>query len=422
MNKTLLYRTYKTYLLFSVIVLVVAAPLFYYAIKQLYIREADKILLLHKNEFLQKYLPGLTTADIELWNRFNRNIKIDRPGTHVTRDSLFSSYYYDVLGKETGTHRILNIPIQIEGKPYTYVARINLVETEALVENIALLFLVIILALLVGLFIITKRRAQSLWEPFYKTLGQIEDFEIDKSKQPVFSTTDIKEFNRLNTSIEKLIGKNTLIYKSQAEFIENAAHELQTPLAVFQAKIDTLMQGADFTKEQAELMESLNDTVSRLNRVNKNLLLLSKIDNDHYSDRQSILLADCIEKNIDFFTEQATAKKLKIQLLLADRREIKVNPALADIFISNLFLNAVKHNIPNGQITVSIQANKLVFSNSGKNFPLNPNKLYNRFSKEDPSGKGTGLGLSIIKKIADLNGWTIDYDYAAGIHSFIVTF
>lgn len=97
-----------------------------------------------------------------------------------------------------------------------------------------------------------------------------------------------------------MITKNTSIYHSQREFIENAAHELQTPLAVFQAKIDTLIQNADFTQEQYKMLSSLNDSVSRLNRLNKNLLLLSKMENDIYNEKQTINLKEAIEKHFDF--------------------------------------------------------------------------------------------------------------------------
>jgi len=177
-------------------------------------------------------------------------------------------------------------------------------------KSIAILFLVIISLLLIGLFVITKRLSINLWKPFYETLNQIEKFEIDKSNHPKFTETNIEEFNRLNNSIEKLITKNTSIYHSQREFIENAAHELQTPLAVFQAKIDTLIQNADFTQEQYKMLSSLNDSVSRLNRLNKNLLLLSKMENDIYNEKQTINLKEAIEKHFDFLPNRQKQRTL----------------------------------------------------------------------------------------------------------------
>lgn len=421
MNKKLLHKTLKAYLIYSVLILIISAPIFYYATKRLYTKEADDTLLLHKKEFIKHTVSTLKYADIPLWNRFNRNAKIDS-AKQVTNDTLFFSSYYDTLDAEVEPYREINFPISIQGKQYTYSERINLVETEDLLKNIAILFFAIISILLFGLFFITKKLSLNLWKPFYKTLQQIESFEIDKTKQPDFDKTGVEEFNRLNSSIQKLIEKNTIIYKSQKEFIENAAHELQTPLAVFQAKIDTLIQRSDITQEQFEILNSLNDNVSRLNRLNKNLLLLSKIENDSYGDKQTISLSTYIQKNLDFFTEQAKAKHLIIEVNLQEDFEIKSNPVLADVFISNLFLNSIKHNIEAGQISIAIKQDKLVFSNNGHPSPLNANKLFKRFSKLNPSEQGTGLGLAIVKEIAAINNWTVSYNYENNLHSFSISF
>lgn len=421
MTKKLLHKTSKVYLLFSVMLLIVSAPLFYCITERLYIEETDETLILHKNEFVKYSLPTLKNADIKNWNKYNRNIKIE-PFKNSGKDTIFYNSYYDALDAEIEPYRELNASILIEGNPYTYSARINLVEKEDLMKSIAILFLVIISLFLVGLFIITKRLSINLWKPFYETLNQIEKFEIDKSNHPKFAETNIEEFNRLNNSIEKLISKNTSIYHSQREFIENAAHELQTPLAVFQAKIDTLIQNADFTQEQYKMLSSLNDSVSRLNRLNKNLLLLSKMENDIYNEKQTINLKEAIEKHFDFFTEQAKAKNLIIKTEMNEAVAVKSNPVLAEILISNLFLNAIRHNVSDGQVLVTLSNHSLTFSNTGQSQTLVADKLFNRFSKSNPSEQGNGLGLAIIKKIADQNNWKISYSFANNFHSFSVAF
>lgn len=421
MNKKLLHKTLRAYLVYSVLILIISAPIFYYATERLYIQEADDTLLLHKREFLNYSAQTLKQVNITDWNRFNRNVKIDS-GTKVSKDTIFFSAYLDTLEAEIEPYRELNFPILVQGKPYTYSERMNLVETEDLLKNIVFLFLAIISILLIGLYFITKQLSQNLWKPFYDTLRKIEGFEVDQTKQPQFAETDVEEFNRLNTSVQKLIEKNKAIYNSQREFVENAAHELQTPLAVFQAKIDTIIQRADVTQEQAEILGSLNENVLRLNRLNKNLLLLSKIENDNYDYKESALLTSHVQKNIEFFTEQARSKNLIIKIDLQTDFELKSNADLTEILINNLFLNSIKHNIKGGQINILINGNKLIFSNTGHAKALNTSKLFNRFSKANPSEQGTGLGLSIIKKIADINNWTVFYHYETDFHLFSISF
>lgn len=420
MNKKLLRKTTGSYVIFSIIILLVAAPLFYLVSRQLYLKEADETLLFHQKEFLQK-APALSETDIASWNRINRNVQLI-PATTFKADSIYHKIYYDTLEAEYEPYREIISTISIHQKPYYYVERVNLVESEDLMKSIAFLFVSVILVLLIGLYIISSRQSKKMWQPFYHTLQQIENFEIDKSQSVHFRETDIEEFTRLNNSIHNLVEKNSAIYKSQREFIDNAAHELQTPLAIFQAKIDNMMQSAGITEEQSALLGSIHENISRLNKLNKNLLLLSNMQEDSYYVKQPILLNNIIEKQMLFFKEQAEAKGIVIATNMPQAVEVSSNAVLAEVMLSNLFLNAVRHNERGGQIDIKLQPGSLVFSNTGPGGQLDNEKLFKRFSKNNPSGTGNGLGLAIIKKIVQLNGWTINYQFANGLHSFSVQF
>ena len=421
MAKNLLYRTSKAYLVFSVLILIVAAPLFYFIVGSLYMEETDETLMLHKNEFLQNSLPSLIISEIPSWNKYNRDVKISE-AKNISGDTLFYTSYLDTLDSEMEPYRELNSPIVIQGIPFTYVSKINLIETKDLIQSIAVIFFVMILILLLGLFFITKLMSNKLWKPFNDALLKIESFAIDTNTLPQFATTDIVEFNRLNSSLEQLIKRNILIYKNQREFVENAAHELQTPLAVFQAKIDSFIQFPHITREQSEILSSLNESVNRLNRLNKNLLLLSKIDNDIYSDKQPVSLNETIGKHLEFFTEQAKAKNLNVITNFEESIEILCNPVLLEILINNLFLNAIRHNRANGQVTVVISNNSLTISNTGQDKSLMAEHLFNRFSKSAPSEQGNGLGLAIVKNIVEMNKWHIKYIFENGLHVFRILF
>lgn len=421
MSKKLLHKTTRIYVLFSISILIAIAPVFYFVTKQLYVDDADEALVLRKEEFLKFSLPQIKTSDIPTWNNFNRDIKIE-PNKSIDSDLIFFTEYYDELSAEDEPYRELNSPIEINGEKYTFVARINLVESEDLIFNIALLFIILIGLLLTGLYLINRKISLTLWQPFYDSLNQIEQFEIDKSRNPQFLQTNIEEFNRLNKSVEKLILKNRTIYNNQREFIENAAHELQTPLAIFQGKLDLLIQGTELTNEQSKILDSLNKSVSTLNRLNKNLLLLSKIDNNSFTNYQKLTVSAILKKHFSFFSEQAKAKKLSISTEIDESLSIETDPILAEILFNNLFLNAIRHNIPNGEIRISANNKMLIFSNTGSDTPLEQSKLFKRFSKSNPSSEGNGLGLSIIEKIATLNNWTVSYSFSNNLHNFSVTF
>jgi signal transduction histidine kinase len=421
MTKKLIHKTSKTYLLLTTILLVITAPAFYFLIQNLYLEDIDEALELRKNEFMQFTVNQLKENDISVWNKYNRNIKI-LENQSIKNDIYFYKNYYDSLSNEDEPYRELNAPFFIESKPYTLSVRANMVESEDLIISIFIIYTFLLSFLLLGLFSINKRLSAKLWNPFYQTLEQIERFEIDKTNQLQLPKTNIVEFNRLNQSIEKLIEKNTSIYRNQREFVENAAHELQTPLAVFQAKIDTLIQRSDVSEEQSVILGSLNESVSRLNRLNKNLLLLSKIENENYNEKQTIVLNEIIEKQLGFFTEQAYSKGIRLKTELSKQLFIQSNQTLAEILISNLFMNAIKHNVKNGQIWIKLTENSIVFSNTGIPKSLNKEKLFNRFSKANPSEQGNGLGLAIVNKIAEISHWPVSYSFTENIHSFTVNF
>jgi signal transduction histidine kinase len=82
----------------------------------------------------------------------------------------------------------------------------------------------------------------------------------------------------------------------------------------------------------------------------------------------------------------------------------------------------IRHNIKNGKVIVKLSENQFIISNSGNDKELNSKTIFNRFSKSSTSEKGNGLGLSIVKKIVDINKWSISYSYKNNLHSFIITF
>lgn len=421
MSTKLLHKTLRVYLLFSLIVLITSAPAFYFFTEKLFIEDADETLFLHQKEFFANNLPSMYTEDIALWNRVSRDVKIEERFSSLKMDSVFYRFYLDTLANENEPYRVLLSPVTIAGMPYTFMARVNLIESEDLIISIAILFCVVLTLLLTGLYFITRKLSFKLWLPFYSTLEQVEQFELDKNVKPIFIESDTEEFTRLNQSISSLLEKNLSIYEEQKEFIENAAHELQTPLAIFQAKLDVLVQQVPFTSEMGETLGDLNQTVSRLNRINKNLLLLSKIDNNQYPEARQFSISDLLKRQTIFLEEQAKEKNVSVQLESDASISVFGNPTLIEITISNLLLNALRHNRENGKIVIGLSQNILVVGNTGNGNALEANKLFQRFSKIGSDG-GTGLGLAIIKKICDLHHWSVSYKYEDDVHLFEIAF
>ncbi|HHB52297.1 MAG TPA: HAMP domain-containing histidine kinase, partial [Saprospiraceae bacterium] len=178
-----------------------------------------------------------------------------------------------------------------------------------------------------------------------------------------------------------------------------AAHELQTPLAVFRSQLDILIQRDDLTKGQAEIIKTINNNINRLIKLNKNLLILSKIERTKELEIKQFNLKTLLEKQVTFFKEQAKHKQIKIILNTYADPLVQANKNLAEILFSNLLLNAIQHNIENGVVQIEIFDDKALISNTS-DLPKIPNdQLFNRFTKSHKNQQGNGLGLAIVKKM-----------------------
>ena len=207
-------------------------------------------------------------------------------------------------------------------------------------------------------------------------------------------------------------------YKNQKKFAENASHEFQTPLAIITGKIDLLLQENSLNEETMKLLVSIEEATSRLSRINKSLLLLSKIENQQYEKTDTVALLPLIEKikaiNEDFILD----KKLQFVCEPTEELYFTINSELCFILINNLIQNAIRHNVKNGQITISIKDQALLISNTGSLEPLDEVSIFERFEKKSSNVNSIGLGLAIVKEIAEANSITVLYKYEDNEHVF----
>lgn len=420
-NVKLLYKTFKVYLLCSTIALIIAAPLFYYAMQKLYLQDIDDALLLYYKEFKYYHLPNFTTDNIASWNKYNRNIKINLFDSTITRDTFLYQNFYDALDNEVEPYRVFKSPVSIQQKPFTFFARIDLVETRDLIINITLVFLVLFILLLGIILIVANRLSGIIWKPFYNTLKKLEQFDLTQQQNFKPEQSNIAEFNSLNNSLVHLIQNNIAVYNQQKTFIENASHELQTPIAIIQSKLDLLMQHRHITEQQYIHLSTLENAIARISRVNKNLLLLAKIDNNQFADKETVNILLIINEIVELLNDFYTAKEITIAVNCLNPLEVSCNKTLAEILFTNLIVNAITYSQSNTNVNIEIANNIVTVSNTG-GAPLAADKLFKRFQKASTQSSNNGLGLSIVKEICNRYQWQITYRFMLGKHIFTLQF
>ncbi len=416
----LLHRTILSYLTYSIIVLLIVVPIFYFVINTIFIREVDETLAVQKKE-IQIRIKGIKSEDdLRTWIDLDGNMSIEPLSGKVQRDSIYYINSYDSLTQEEEPYRVLSTVIEINGKPYRLTTRISLLESEDLIRALATTQAAALLVLLIGLLFINWRLSKKIWKPFYDTLEKLKKFEMEKSNQLNLKKSNVKEFEDLNAAIKQLTERDFKAYLSQKEFTENAAHEMQTPLAVFQTKLELLMQTRP-TEEQAKLMESLSEATTRLARLNRALLLLSKIDSEQFIETEQVPLLDLTVKLTELFRHEMEAKGIPFQIENRSNPWVRINPVLMEILLSNLITNAIRHNPFNGNILIDVSEHAWEISNPGSPLQILPQRIFDRFQKGAGTA-GTGLGLAIAKKITDKNGLALDYQYFKGTHLFSIRF
>jgi signal transduction histidine kinase len=230
--------------------------------------------------------------------------------------------------------------------------------------------------------------------------------------------SEIAEFSELNSSINQMTSKMSADYKNQKKFTENASHEFQTPLAIIKGKIDVLLQENTLKEEAMTLLIAIEEAASRLSRINKSLLLLSKIENQQYEKTDTVALLPLLEKikalNEDFILD----KKIAFFDEATEELDFKINSELCFILINNLIQNAIRHNVKDGKITITIKNKTLIISNTGILEALNEVSIFERFEKKSSNVNSIGLGLAIVKEIAEANSIEVVYQYENNRHAF----
>jgi len=288
-----------------------------------------------------------------------------------------------------------------------------------IMAGVMIQFGLIVVVLSVASVVTMRFVSKHLWTPFYDTMNKVEKFDLNKDEIPQFKSTDIQEFTTLNSALTELMCRNRNTFKSQKEFTQNASHELQTPLAVIQSKLDLLMQ-EDLGERQLNIVHDMYVAGNRMARLNRNLLLLAKMDNNQYHTDDDVDVSGLINENI------ATCENLyhrhNISCDMADHCLIRANCALTEIMINNLLVNALRNTPQDGRILINCSFQQFEIANTALGKALNTKHLFDRFNNSSDINRGNGIGLSIVKAVCNYHNWAIEYHYSDNLHHFVVRF
>lgn len=410
-------KTRKTHIVYSVIIFILSGSIVYFTLKNIVSEKQDEKLLWDKELIARKikYEYPLPIFDVEDF-KSNPYIK----DTLYFKDTLMYQVVNNIENYEL--YRQLTSIETLQGKTYRIITRSSIVRNQDFILGVTLAVGIIILIMIITVYFVNSIVMRKVWLPFYHNLETLKNFSVENNKPIQLKESDIDEFQELNNSLSKLTTKINSDFNNLKEFTENASHEMQTPLAIMQSKSELLLQSDNLDKSQVAQIRAIYQSVQRLSKLNKTLLLLSKIENRQFKELELIQVNQVIERHLEIFEDFIESKNLIVDMKSTLEVELETNPLLFDMIISNLISNAIKHNVEGGHIEILTTNLFVSVSNSGIPPKIESEALFERFKKESTASNSFGLGLAIVKKICDNNHWKITHSYVEDQHNISIYF
>jgi signal transduction histidine kinase len=416
----LLNVTNRYYIAIALALLLISSAFLAYRVFYLVDNEISEHMLFEKME-IEKQLSS--QGDIQgIQFVIGDRIEIEPLDKFTTfRVSLVDTNKYDPYEDKVVPFRRLSYEQLIGEESYRITLWRRLTQTEDLFSGVALTLLLVAIDIIACFYFLNRWFSKRVWKPFYRALSGLKHFDLHEGERVSFQRSEIEEFNTLNVELSKLTDKVARDYRNLREFTENMSHETQTPLAIIRSKLELLVQSEKLDPEQLAHIRSSLDSVNRLSKMNKSLILLTRIENDQYNVSQPLNLSTLIRIQLDKFDLFISSRNLKVVTEMDEDVTLDINANLADILLSNLISNAIKYNRNEGELRIKLDKHKFEISNSGYPLTIADDQIFERFKKGDQPDS-VGLGLAIVKKVCDHIHCDIHYTYREEMHTFTIEF
>lgn len=418
----LISKTSIYYLMLSIPILLLSGFISYHAITE-EVKHSNDELLLNRLKLIKQYLienDSVSIYFLEKTNEVKIYKTIENLNVDINRTNFSDTLILDKTENEMAPNRMVSTIVKTKNANYQVKIWRSTIEYDELIEGILYLLFGILGALFLISLLINFWVSKKIWKPFYTTIANLKRFRASDNEIPIFEKTSIKEFVALNKSLNSMMNKMITDYNTQKKFTENASHEIQTPIAVIKSKVDLLIQSKNLKAYEVELIVAIDDACSKLTRLNKSLLLLTKIENRQFKTTEKVSVNEILEASLLLFEDYINEKKIIVTKIIETDFWINMNPDLGLVLINNLIQNAIRHNHEEGSIIISIKSTRIVIENTGHTEPLNFALLFKRFQKNSSSHLSIGLGLAIANEIAEVSGLVLKYKFINNKHRFIL--
>ena len=332
------------------------------------------------------------------------------------------SMVYIVEKGETEPARILTTIFKNdEDRYYELTVSTPSIEKNDLRDAIQIWIIFLYVSLLLCIVIISVWVFYRNMRPLYVLLHWLDNYQTGKKNEPLKNKTRITEFRKLNDAAIRYAERTEQMFEQQKQFIGNASHEIQTPLAICRNRLEMLMEDESLSESQLEELMKTHQTLEYITKLNKSLLLLSKIDNGQFTDTRELNLNVLLGQYLEDYKEVYDYRNIKVDIAEHAEFRVTMNESLAVALLTNLLKNAFVHNIDEGHIRIVITSGSITFRNSGIDRPLDKEHIFERFYQGNKKEGSTGVGLAIADSIGRLQHLKIRYFFEQEEHCFEIS-
>lgn len=399
------------------------ATAFYFILSDELIDEVDDQLEVYSEFIIRRYLAGESLPDSANGSNntyYLRQVSPTEQDIDVRVEYEFKNIYITSRHEEEPARVMHTLFERSDGTLWKLTVMTPVYERNEVIATILLLtFILLILMLLVVMAVFAWVFVRHT-RPLYHILNHLDDYKIGNKNQLRIDTS-VTEFRHLVDSVNDCINRIEEVYERERRFIGDAAHELQTPLAICQNRIEMMFEDNTLSEQQLVELAKIQQTISELIRLNRTLLFLSKIENNQFIDTKEISINEKVHHQADMLSEVYVGKEVTVSLYEQGQWRITANDELLTALVANLLRNAYLHNTTGGSIDIYIKEGVLSIANTGEDAPLDTSRLFDRFYKSHHGKKNSnGLGLSIVKAICETSHLKIHYAFESGKHIFTV--
>lgn len=293
----------------------------------------------------------------------------------------------------------------------------NLIKESRLkdLENIRIVSVYSVIPLTLLSFLVGYVIAARMIKPLEDLSEEIRNRDVNTLGKPIeFKDTG----DEISVLIKHFNGMSERVYnsfKAQREFVENASHEIKTPLAVIQANLEMAFDDKSMSKKELqELLKECHKSVTFMNKLTEDLLLFSLLDTE--VDTKNVNLSTLLSQAKELGSPLISDKNFHISINCPKDIQINGSETLLIRAFQNIIENSIKYS-KGSKLDINVEKNNngidISFKDDGQGIPAKQCvKIFDRFYRVDKSRSrksgGSGLGLAITKEIIERHNGKIE--------------